>query len=432
MPTDFLDQLTKQLIIFFNQYVLVQEKVIQFIIITLILLLSLFFNKKFQNKATKLYIRFFDKYKFNFEEKIKFIIEVLTLPLLNITLLLLYTFFAINFSWPYTIISTLIEILIAWISIRLMSSFFKNIFMVRLFSLFILLIVILKIMNIYDRTITILDNIALKTTNFKISLLLVIQGIFLISIFIWIASKLTSFLERKIKNMQNLTPSLQVLFSKFTRFLIFGFAITISLNSLGLDLTAFTVLSGAIGVGIGFGLQNIVSNFISGIIILIDKSVKPGDVIEIDDTYGWISSLNARFVSIVTLNGEEHLIPNEDFITKKVVNLSYSDKLIRMEVSIGISYNSDVEHTIKIIEEVARNNKRICSIKEPTCLLMGFGDSTIDLELRFWINDPEKGLENIKSQIRLAIWKSFKENNIEVPFPQQDLHLKSMPSELEG
>ncbi|WP_459838064.1 mechanosensitive ion channel family protein [Halanaerobaculum tunisiense] len=224
--------------------------------------------------------------------------------------------------------------------------------------------------------------------------------------------------------MSNLNPSLQVLINKFIRFTVFGLAIITSLSSIGIDLTTLTVLSGAIGVGIGFGLQNIVSNFISGIIILIDNSVKPGDVIEIDNTYGIVSRLNSRFVSLGTLKGEEYLIPNEDFITKKVVNLSYSDKLIRLEVPIGISYDSNVEQAIKLVEEVAHNNPRVTELQNPSCLLTGFGDSSVNLKLRFWITDPEKGLDNIKSNIRLGIWKSFQKHDIEIPYPQHNLHLQ--------
>jgi small-conductance mechanosensitive channel len=245
----------------------------------------------------------------------------------------------------------------------------------------------------------------------------------------WTAKQATSFMESKIENTSNLTPSLKVLLNKVIRFIIFAFAIIISLSSIGIDLTAFTVLSGGIGVGIGFGLQKIVSNFISGIIILIDKSVKPGDVIEIDNTYGLISSLNSRFVSIITLNGEEYLIPNEDLITKKVVNLSYSDKLVRLELSIGISYNSDVEQAIELIEEIAREHNRVTTSKEPSCLLTGFGESSVDLKLKFWIVDPENGLDNIKSDLFLTIWHAFQKHNIDIPYPQHDLHLQSIPSE---
>lgn len=431
MAPDLIDKMPAQIISQFNRYILLPENIIQMTVIIVIFTFSFLVNNRIESKIKNLIENKLNKLELDFQEKANTLIETLTFPLMFTILLWAYVFLAINFYWPYQIVNITVQILSAWMIIRFMFSFFKNRFIIHLFSSFILAIVVLNILNIYDQTINLLNNIAFNTGKIRISLLLIIQGIFLLSVFMWAAAKITSFIEKKIKDNQSLNPSLQVLINKFIRFIIFGFAIIISLNSLGVDLTAFTVLGGAIGVGIGFGLQNIVSNFISGIIILIDKSIKPGDVIEIDDTYGWISSLNSRFVSIVTLDGEEYLIPNEDFITKKVVNLSYSDKLIRLEISVGISYNSDVEKAMKLVEAAAKNNNRVPNIPEPSCLLTGFGESSINLKLRFWISDPEKGLDNIKSQIFLAIWKAFQQHDIEIPFPQHDLHLQSTPAELD-
>ncbi|ADL12915.1 mechanosensitive ion channel family protein [Acetohalobium arabaticum] len=429
MSSDLINEVTNQLIKMGNRYILLPKNIIQIGIMLIIFTLTLLTNKKVTSQIKSIVKNIFERSEVEFDEKVEALIEKLTFPITYTILFGLYILFGINFSWPYQIVNIAVEITTAWIIIRFMSSFFKNTLLIRLFSFLILSIAILNIMNIYDSTINLLDDIALSTGEIRISLLLIIQGFFLLSIFMWIATKITSFIEKKINNSKNLTPSLQVLINKFSRFTIFGFAILISLSSLGIDLTALTVLSGAIGVGIGFGLQKIVSNFISGIIILIDKSVKPGDVIEIDNTYGLISSLNSRFVSIVTLNGEEYLIPNEDFITKKVVNLSYSNKLIRLEVPVGISYNSNVEEAMKLIEEVANKNDRITNLQNPSCLLTGFGDSSINLKLKFWITDPEQGLENIKSQVLLGIWKTFQEHDIEIPYPQYELHLSSVKRE---
>lgn len=429
MSSDLINEVTNHLIKMGHKYILLPQNIIQIGVMLIIFILALLTNKKAISQIKSIIKSIFERSEVEFKEKFETLIEKLTFPITYTILFGVYILFGINFSWPYQIVNIVVEITTAWIIIRFMSSFFKNTFIIRLFSFLILSIAILNIMNIYDSTVNLLDNIALSTGEIRISLLLIIQAFFLLSIFMWIAAKITSFIENKINNSQNLTPSLQVLINKFSRFTIFGFAILISLSSLGIDLTALTVLSGAIGVGIGFGLQKIVSNFISGIIILIDKSVKPGDVIEIDNTYGLISSLNSRFVSIVTLNGEEYLIPNEDFITKKVVNLSYSNKLIRLEVPVGISYNSNVEEAIKLIEEVANKNDRITNLQSPSCLLTGFGDSSINLKLKFWITDPEQGLENIKSQVLLGIWETFQEHDIEIPYPQYELHMSSMKNE---
>ncbi|MCK5099860.1 MAG: mechanosensitive ion channel, partial [Desulfobacteraceae bacterium] len=222
-----------------------------------------------------------------------------------------------------------------------------------------------------------------------------------------------------------LTGSTAVLLVKTARVTIYTIIILVALNSTGIELTTLTVFGGALGVGIGFGLQKVVSNFISGIILLLDKSIKPGDVIEIDDVYGYISKLQSRYVSVVIRDGSEHLIPNEDLITQKVINWSFSDTKIRIKVPIGISYDSDPHHVMELIMSSIKGMTRILSDPEPACLLRGFGDSSVDLELRFWIKDPENGVENIKSEVLLNVWDTFKDNNIVIPFPQRDVHLQA-------
>ena len=176
---------------------------------------------------------------------------------------------------------------------------------------------------------------------------------------------------------------------------------------------------------LNFGLQKIISNLISGILLLLDKSIKPGDVITIGDTYGWINSLGARYVSLVTREGKEFLIPNEDLITHQVENWSFSDNAVRLKVPVGISYHADVRLAMNLCVEAAKENNRVIGVPEPVCLLGGFGDSSVDLELRFWIDDPINGLGNVKSQVLLAIWDKFHQHNIEIPFPQRDLHIRS-------
>jgi len=217
-----------------------------------------------------------------------------------------------------------------------------------------------------------------------------------------------------------------VLLTKLAKFLIFTSAVLFTLSAVGVDLSAFAFLGGAIGVGLGFGLQKIVSNFISGIIILADKSIKPGDVVEIGSVYGWVKKLDTRFVSVVTRSGKEYLIPNEDFITKEVINWSYSDELVRVSAEVGVSYSSDLRLVEELILKAAEEKRRILSSPEPNCLLMGFGDSSVNFELRFWINDPRNGIQNIRSEVLFSIWDNFEEHGIEIPFPQRDYHLKSL------
>ena len=252
----------------------------------------------------------------------------------------------------------------------------------------------------------------------------VIEGLFSLAVLLWLATVCSRVLERRISRLPNLTPSVQVLFSKLLKIVLITIAIVAAIRTVGIDLTAFAVLSGAIGVGIGFGLQKAVSNLISGVMLLLDKSIKPGDVIAVGGTYGWVSSLGARYVSVVTRDGIEHLIPNEDFITQGVENWSYSNSKVRLKIPIGISYKSDVRKAQGLCLDAAAEVSRVVADPPPVCPLKGFGDSSVDLELRIWIEDPQNGVSNVKSEVLLLVWDKFHEHGIEIPFPQRDLHLK--------
>jgi small-conductance mechanosensitive channel len=200
--------------------------------------------------------------------------------------------------------------------------------------------------------------------------------------------------------------------------------VVLALGAVGIDLTAFAVFSGAIGVGIGFGLQKVVSNLVSGVILLLDRSIKPGDVIQIDETYGWITRMNARYVSVVTRDGKEYLIPNEDLITQRVTNWTYSNDLVRLHVPIGVAYGSDLRQAIALALDAAAVASRVLAEPKPVCLVTGFGDSSVGLELRMWIADPRNGTANIRSEVLLNIWDRYKEAGIELPFPQRDLNIR--------
>jgi small-conductance mechanosensitive channel len=208
-------------------------------------------------------------------------------------------------------------------------------------------------------------------------------------------------------------------------------AAVFAMSGLGIDLTAFTIFSGAVGVGLGFGLQKVVSNFISGIIILMDRSIKPGDTISLGETFGWIRELRARFVSVVTRDGRDYLIPNEDFITREVINWSFSNELVRLDVAFGVSYDSDPHQVVSLAIEAARDVDRVVQSKDPVCWMTGFGDSSLDFLLRFWINDPQNGITNIRGKVLLALWDSLKANGIRIPFPHREIIMKT-PVQLAG
>jgi small-conductance mechanosensitive channel len=270
-----------------------------------------------------------------------------------------------------------------------------------------------------------LDAMKFPLGNITISAWGIIAGITTLVVLLWLAFGVAGFIEKRVRKWPILSPSLQVLLIKLVRTILLALAFIIAISSMGVDLTVLTVLGGAIGLGLGFGLQKIVSNFVCGFILLSDRSIKPGDVIEIGSTYGWINNLNARYVSVVTRDGTEHLIPNEDLVTQRVVNWSFTNNLIRVRTPVGISYSSDPHKAIEIINAVILKQPRILQNPPPNVLVTAFGDSSVDLEIRCWIADPVNGVGNIRSALLLSVWDAFKANGIEIPFPQRDLHIRS-------
>ncbi|MGB5738641.1 MAG: mechanosensitive ion channel domain-containing protein, partial [Woeseia sp.] len=259
-----------------------------------------------------------------------------------------------------------------------------------------------------------------------LTLLGLIKGVVFLGVMLWLALTIGNFLDRRVQQIDELTPSLRVLIGKILRIALLVFAILTAMSSLGINLTALTVLSGAVGVGIGFGLQKVVSNFISGIIILLDQSIKPGDTISLGETFGWIRELRARFVSVVTRDGREFLIPNEDFITREVINWSFSDEYVRLDVPFGVSYDADPHEVSRLAIEATGKVDRVDSSRNPpVCWMTEFGDSSVNYLLRFWIRDPQKGLTNIRGIVLLALWDVFKENDIKIPYPHREVIMKT-------
>jgi small-conductance mechanosensitive channel len=236
---------------------------------------------------------------------------------------------------------------------------------------------------------------------------------------------LSRFFERRINKSTSLNPSVRVLMIKIVKIALIGLAIVIAVTSAGLDLSALAVFGGALGLGIGFGLQKVISNLFSGVLLLADRSIKPGDIIELKDgTFGWVGQLGSRYVSVVTRDYKEHLIPNEDFITQPVVNWSYSNRLIRIETKFGVHYDSDPHLVKKLAEEVAVIPDRVVSDPKPVCHLVEFGDSSLNFVLRFWIEDPEQGVTNMRGAVMLKLWDAFKEHGIQIPYPHREVIMK--------
>ncbi|MGV6851382.1 MAG: mechanosensitive ion channel family protein [bacterium] len=268
-----------------------------------------------------------------------------------------------------------------------------------------------------------LDSIAVKVGDNRISLYSGIKLIIYGGIFLVLALTASRIIERQISKAEYLSPGFKVGATKFSKVAIITFSLIVSLTSVGIDLTALTVFGGALGVGVGFGLQRIASNFISGFIVVLDRSIKPGDVITVGGTYGWVQELRARYIVVRDRSGVERLIPNENLITSEVINWSYSDRKVRIKIPIQISYSNDPEMAMCLMEDAANSVSRVLTEPPPGARLVNFGESGIDLELRVWIADPQSGVTNVKSAVNRGIWKNFKENNIEIPFPQRVVHV---------
>ncbi len=334
-------------------------------------------------------------------------------------------------TWPSNsyLIRVLAGLATTWFIISVLSRLIRNRFFSRLIAIFAWTVAALYILGLLPETQAALDSAAFNLGQTKVSALSVIKSGILLTLLVWVASTASQFLGNTINKNEDLSPSVKVLLTKVLRFCLLALALVLSLGAVGIDFTALAVFSGAVGIGIGLGLQKIVSNFISGIILLLDKSIKPGDVIEIDtvsgSTYGWVQHLGARYTSVRTRDGTETLIPNETFIDTPVTNWTHTNKSVRRKLPIGVSYDTDVEKAIELCIDAVNDLPRILKVPKAVCLVKGFGDSSVDLELRFWINDPEGGVANISSVAYLEVWKRFQKHGIEIPFPQRDLNIRS-------
>jgi len=291
--------------------------------------------------------------------------------------------------------------------------------------------VTLSIIGLLDEAQTLLDSAAIQLGSSRFSMLILVQAVFTLGVLFVVARFISHATSSGVRRNRDISPSMQVLAIKFLQVGLYGAAFFIGLKIIGLDLTGLAVLSGAVGLGLGFGLQKVVSNLVSGVIILLDKSIKPGDVISLGETFGWIDSLGARYVSVVTRDGKEFLIPNEDLITGQVVNWSHSSDFVRLDVHFGTAYGDDPHKVREVAINAALSVDRVLEApRRPVCHITGFGDSSVDYVLRFWITDPTGGLTNIRGNVYLALWDAFKENAISIPFPQREVRMLGEASEM--
>ena len=318
------------------------------------------------------------------------------------------------------------SLMTAWVLIKLTSSVITNSLLASFIFVLAWSAAALNILGLLDPLIDTLElvDIPIGDADDKVTLLSLLQGIVLLFLLLWIAFSVSRLLLDRLEDRSDISPRAHVLLGKMIRIVMIVLAVLIALSTVGVDLTSLAVFAGALGVGIGIGLQHQASNLISGLFLLLDRSIKPGDVIEVGETFGWVRNMHARYVGVVTRDNKELLIPNDDFVMNQVINWSHSDHDVRMEIMFHVSYESDPHLVQRIaIEAAASADIRIVESRRPLCHLKKFGDSSIDFVLRFWINDPQGGVTNIKGKVLMALWDKLREHDIEIPYPHRQLIL---------
>jgi small-conductance mechanosensitive channel len=328
-------------------------------------------------------------------------------------------------GWPHAVAQVAVNLLLAWLVIRLAAEMVPNPVVARLIAVLSWSVAALNITHLLGPTLGLLDSAAVIVGGLRVSLLTVTKGVLSLTILLWAATLASKLFERRITRVSQITPRARVLLGKLLKTTLISLAVLLSLTSIGIDLSTFALFTGALGVGIGLGLQRTVSNLFSGIVLLLDKSIKPGDIIEVGGTYGWVSSLGARFVAVETRDGTEFLIPNEDIITHQVINWSHNDDQVRLKVPVRVPHDSDLDQVIALMREAAGRPQRILTSPAPNVLIMSFGESAIELEMRFWIADAQRGIHNVKSEVLYEVWRLFRQEGIRIPYPKRDLYVRS-------
>lgn len=326
------------------------------------------------------------------------------------------------------LVTLVASIATAWLLVSFAARLINNPFLRRIVTWGLWVYVTLYYLGLLAQVTIFLDQIAVAFGDFRLSALSVLKALVVTGLLLTLARVIAQTGSKRISGNPQISPSMQVLAIKVLQIGLYGAAAFIGLKAVGFDLTGLAFLSGAFGVGLGFGLQKVVSNLVSGVIILLDKSVKPGDVISLGDTFGWINSLGARYVSVVTRDGREYLIPNEDLITGQVVNWSHSDEYVRIDLFFGASYQDDPHMVRRVAVEAAATVGRVLKSRPTVCHVAEFGPSSVKYILRFWIRDPVEGLTNVRGAVYLALWDAFKQHGITIPFPQHEVRLLNPPA----
>jgi small-conductance mechanosensitive channel len=289
-----------------------------------------------------------------------------------------------------------------------------------------------------DPIIATLDSVGIAAGKSRITVWSVLKLLFILTLFMLVAAWISRWIERRVKKMSGVALSTRIGIAKFSNAFLIALSILMGLNAAGVDLTALTVLTGAIGLGLGFGLQAIAANFVSGFVLLMDRSIKPGDVISLSgqagtstENFGWVQELRGRYVVVRDRDGVEMLVPNQQLISNAVINWSYTDSRIRLKLPIRVSYHDDPELALQVLITACEGQSRVLRDPAPVSRLMHFSDSGIELELRFWISDPQEGVNNVRSEVNRAIWRLFKQHGLTIPVAQREIVVHNVSSQLD-
>ena len=333
------------------------------------------------------------------------------------------------------IVDAAVSLLTAWIVIRLVTLVIRSPFWSRVAFYVAWPIAALDAAGLLGEAVRYLQSISIpvgvgqngEATAF--SALDLVRVLFIFAALFWIASLISRFLKSQIAAVDELTPSLQALLIQILDVVLPVAAFLLALQIVGFNFATLAIFGGAVGLGIGLGLQRTISNFFAGFTLIADKSIKPGDVVEVGSTFGWVAEMNARYVTVRTRDGKSHLIPNDVFIEEGVINWSHSDRTVRLHAQFGVPYATrDLRAVKKAAEETAVAVERVLKTPSPMCNLVEFGESSVNFDLRFWINDPANGVANVTSQVMLALWDRLHEMGIAMPFPQREIVIKGWPA----
>ena len=323
-------------------------------------------------------------------------------------------------------------LLVSWVLARLLVYVLRSVFSPggfwsrseRLFTMAIWGWVILDVTDLADPVIELLKQVDFTMSKQRIDLWMLIHGSVMVCVTLLLALWIASLIERRLSAAENMDANVRGVLVRLAKALLLTVALLTSLTLIGIDVTALSVFSGALAVGLGFGLQKIASNYVSGFIILLDRSIRLGNLVSIDaTTTGTVTQISTRYTVLNTLGGTDVIIPNEYLVNNIVRNQSFVDTRVRATVAVQVAYDTDLEKVMQLMVEAAKQQARVLSDPAPVALLIEFADSGINLELGFWVSDPEAGLGLLRSDISLAIWRSFCEHKVEIPFPQREVRI---------